>query len=166
MVVSSKVGYFAGTARHPYEPAQMRHQFATTLDNLGTDYLDIYYLHSSDFGERDHYLPGAVEVVNELGAQGLINAVGMRAPHVFAEEWAAGDGPNAAQTARFLRLFRTIRPDVVTARYNLLSPLYGEGETDILLRPPSRRRGDPETGARARAITQTGCVGVAHVRPN
>lgn len=24
-----------------------------------------------------------------------------------------------------------VRPDVVTARYNLLSPLYGDGETDI-----------------------------------
>jgi hypothetical protein len=55
IVVSSKVGYFAGTACHPYQPAQMRHRFATTLDNLGTDYLDIYHLHSSDFGPDDQY---------------------------------------------------------------------------------------------------------------
>ena len=26
VVLSSKVGYFAGTAGHPYQPAQMRHQ--------------------------------------------------------------------------------------------------------------------------------------------
>lgn len=131
VTVASKVGYFAGTARHPYEPAQMRHQFATTLDNLGTDCLDIYYLHSSDFGENDRYLPGAVEVVNELRAHGHIRAVGIRAPHVFAEEWATGNGQYAKQAARFLRLFRVIRPDVVTARYNLLSPIYSDGETDI-----------------------------------
>ncbi|MGH3778148.1 MAG: aldo/keto reductase [Pseudonocardiaceae bacterium] len=131
VVVSSKVGYFAGTAHHPYMPAQMRHQFATTLDNLGTDYVDIYYLHSSDFGEDDRYLPGAVEIIAQLRAQGLIRAVGIRAPHIFAEEWAASNGANAAETARFLRLFHTIHPEVVTARYNLLSPLYGHDETDI-----------------------------------
>ena len=131
VVVSSKVGYFAGTARHGYVPAQMRHQFATTLDNLGTDYLDVYYLHSADFGPDDRYLPGAVEFMAELKADGLIRAVGMRAPHEFAQEWAAGQGTRAESAARFLRLFTAIRPDVVTARYNLLSPLYSGGETDI-----------------------------------
>jgi len=131
VVVSSKVGYFAGTGPHPYHPAQIRHQFATTLRNLDTDYLDVYFLHSSDFGEGDGYLPGAVEVMHELRQEGLVRAIGTRAPHTFAEEWVAGDGPDAAQAARFLRLFDAIRPDVVTARYNLLSPLYAGGETDI-----------------------------------
>jgi 1-deoxyxylulose-5-phosphate synthase len=131
VVVSSKVGYFGGTSRHPYEPAQMRHQFTTTLDNLGTGYLDVYFLHSIDFGDCDRYLEPAVELLNGLREQGLIRAIGMRAPHVFAEQWAEGDGPRAAGTARWLHLFRTIQPDVVTVRYNLLSPLYGDGETDI-----------------------------------
>ncbi|MGH3791420.1 MAG: aldo/keto reductase [Pseudonocardiaceae bacterium] len=63
LIVSSKVGYFAGTARHPYDPEQMRRQFATTLDNLGTTHLDVYFLHSSDFGPDDEYLPGAVDVL-------------------------------------------------------------------------------------------------------
>ncbi|MGH3682876.1 MAG: aldo/keto reductase [Natronosporangium sp.] len=40
-------------------------------------------------------------------------------------------GPRAESTTRFLHLFDGIRPDVVTARYNLLSPIYGNGETDI-----------------------------------
>lgn len=137
VVVSSKVGYFTGTARHGYEPAQMRHQFATTLDNLGTDYLDVYYLHSSDFGPDDRYLSGAVEFMAGLKADGLISAVGMRAPHEFAHEWAAGQGPHAESAARFLHLFAAIRPDVVTARYNLLSPLYGDDETDIFAFAPA-----------------------------
>jgi aryl-alcohol dehydrogenase-like predicted oxidoreductase len=131
VVVSSKVGYFAGTGPHPYHPAQIRHQFATTLRNLGTDYLDAYFLHSSDFGEGDRYLADAVELLHGFYEQGLIRAIGMRAPHTFVEERAAGDGPGAAEAARFLHLFGAIRPDVVTARYNLLSPLYVEGETDI-----------------------------------
>jgi aryl-alcohol dehydrogenase-like predicted oxidoreductase len=131
VVISSKVGYFAGTGPHPYHPAQIRHQFATTLRNLGTDYLDVYFLHSSDFGESDQYLAGAVELLHGLREQGLVRAIGMRAPHTFAEQWAAGDGLGAAEAVRFLHLFQAIRPDVVTVRYNLLSPLYAEDETDI-----------------------------------
>jgi aryl-alcohol dehydrogenase-like predicted oxidoreductase len=131
LVISSKVGYFAGTGRHPYDPAQMRHQFTTTLDNLDTDHLDLYSLHSNDFGENDQYLETAVWVMRELREQGLIRAIGMRAPHTFAEQWATSDRPEAAGTARWLYLFDTIRPDVVTVRYNLLSPLYHPQETDI-----------------------------------
>ncbi len=133
VVVSSKVGYFAGTGPHPYHPAQIRHQFATTRRNLNTDYLDVYFLHSSDFGAGDRYLSGAVAIMNELRRRGQVRAIGMRAPHSFAEEWAGGDGPHATQAARFLHLFSPIRPDVVTARYDLLSPRYAEGETDIFV---------------------------------
>lgn len=131
LVIASKVGYFAGTARHPYQPAQIRHQLATTLDNLGTDYLDIYFLHSTDFGAHDHHLPVAVELMSQFRRQGLIRAVGLRAPHTFAEQWAGEDSPRGATTRRWLRLFHTIRPDILTARCNLLSPVYAAGETDI-----------------------------------
>jgi methylglyoxal reductase len=51
LVLSSKVGYFAGTAVHPYLPSAMRRQLETTLENLQTDHLDIYFLHNSNFGE-------------------------------------------------------------------------------------------------------------------
>ena len=37
LIISSKVGYFAGSGPHPYHPDQMRHQLNTTLANLGTD---------------------------------------------------------------------------------------------------------------------------------
>lgn len=131
LVISSKVGYFAGTARHPYQPEQIHRQFATTLDNLGTDHLDLYFLHSSGYGEDDQYLAGAVEVMRELREQGLIRALGMRAPHAFAEQWASGDDAWAATITRWLYLFGQIRPNVVTVRYNLLSPLYTAQETDI-----------------------------------
>lgn len=123
LVISSKVGYFAGTARHPYHPVQIRSQFATTLDNLGTDHLDLYSFHSTDFGENDRFLSGAIEVLRGLREQGLVRSIGMPAPHVFAAE--------RADARRWLSLFDRIRPDVVTARYNLLSPLYGADETDI-----------------------------------
>jgi len=131
VTVSSKVGYFAGTSRHPYTPAQIRHQFATTLDNLGTDYLDIYHLHSTDFGPHDQHLKPALDVIHHLRDRGQIRAIGIRAPHTFAAQWATTSTSQGAEAARFLHLFHTIRPDILTVRYNLLSPLYQPDETDI-----------------------------------
>lgn len=131
LVLSSKVGYFAGTARHPYQPEQIRRQFDTTLDNLGTDHLDLYFLHSNNFGPSEEYLPGAVAALRELREQGMIGAIGLRAPHTFALEWAGGTGPQASSTARWVYLFDQVQPDVVTVRYNLLSPRYPAQETDI-----------------------------------
>lgn len=40
-------------------------------------------------------------------------------------------GRDAAEAARFLHLFHVTRPTVVTARYNLFSPLYSVDETDV-----------------------------------
>ncbi|MEU6235612.1 aldo/keto reductase [Kitasatospora sp. NPDC047058] len=132
LTISSKVGYFADTALHPYQAAQMKRQLLTSLGNLGTDYLDLYCLHSGDFGPDDRYLEEAVDLVQRLRREGLIRAIGMRAPHEFAAEWAADPShPRAAETARFLTLFDRIQPNVLSVRYNLLSPVYGPGETDI-----------------------------------
>ncbi|QXJ25873.1 aldo/keto reductase [Actinomadura graeca] len=133
VVVSSKVGYFAGTAAHPYQPDQMRRQLDTTLANLGTDRLDLYFLHSDDFGDDDTHLQAAIGQMRAFRDQGLVGTIGMRAPHEFAAEWADSPetGWRGVQAARFLHLFTQIRPDVVTARYSLLSPTYRDGETDI-----------------------------------
>jgi aryl-alcohol dehydrogenase-like predicted oxidoreductase len=131
IIVSSKVGYHAGEAAHPYAPEQIHRQFAATLRNLGTDYLDIYFLHSGDFGADDRRLEPALATLRTLREQGRIRAVGMRAPHEFAEQWAGTHHPQATTAARFLELFGRIQPDVLTVRHNLLSPPYAPGETDI-----------------------------------
>jgi 1-deoxyxylulose-5-phosphate synthase len=142
VVVSSKVGYFTGTAVHPYAAGQVKQQFLTTLSNLGTDYLDVYFLHSVDFGPDDRYLDETVATVREFRGQGLIRAVGMRAPHEFAQEWATATGhPRQAQAARFLALFNRIQPDVLTVRHNLLSPLCTTAETDIFAFARTRKVG-------------------------
>lgn len=132
VVITSKVGYFAGTGRHPYQAHQIRHQLDTTLDNLGTDHLDVYFLHSNDFGPDDRHLDEAIDQMHAFQRQGLIRAVGMRAPHDFAVEWAIGpDTRWSRDAARFLHLFAAVRPDVLTVRHNLLSHQYKPGETDV-----------------------------------
>jgi len=84
LVLSSKTGYFAGTAAHPYLPSAMRRQLETTLENLQTDHLDIYFLHNSEFGPGDQYLDNAITQMRAFQDQGLIKAIGMRGPHRFA----------------------------------------------------------------------------------
>lgn len=112
---------------------QMRRQLGSTLANLGTDYLDLYFFHSTDFGEGDQYLRSAVKQMRSFVEHGLVRAVGMRAPHTFALEWATGPSRDRRcyEAARFLHLYEEIRPDVLTVRHNLLSPLYAPGETDV-----------------------------------
>ncbi|MFC0037288.1 aldo/keto reductase [Actinomadura rayongensis] len=132
VTVSSKVGYFASAA-HPYAAEQMRRQLERTLRHLGIDYLDLYFFHSTDFGEGDQYLARAVKQMRAFVEHGLVRAIGMRAPHTFALEWATGPSHDhrCHEAARFLHLYQKIRPDVLTVRYNLLSPLYAPGETDV-----------------------------------
>lgn len=126
VAVCGKTGYFAGTAPHPYDPGHMRRQLEQTLENLGTDYLDLYALHHHDFGPDDRYLPGAVEAMRGFQREGLVRAVGMRGPHRYAPHRLA-PGPRQDKHARFRALFDQVRPDVLAVRFNLLTPLAPDG---------------------------------------
>ena len=123
VVLTSKVGYFAGTAPNAYQPVHMRHQLEQSLANLGTDYLDIYFLHNFDFGPDDAFLAGAIEQMHAFRAQGLIRAIGMRGPHRLATERL--HTPQSARTdkhTRFRDVFSLVRPDLLAVRFNLLTP--------------------------------------------
>lgn len=123
LVLTSKVGYFAGTAAHGYEPIHMRHQLEQTLHNLSTDYLDIYFLHHPDFGIDDRWLAGAVDAMRGFREQGLVRAIGIRGPHRYAPERINGTaGSRPDKFARFERLFLHVEPDVLAVRDNLLTP--------------------------------------------
>lgn len=97
LVISSKVGWFLGTAKHAYEPHHIRQQCEQSLLNLKRDYLDIYYFHHSDFGPNDCYLDQACEVMQRLQSEGKIRCIGLSA---YTEK-------------DFKRLVPIIRPSVV-----------------------------------------------------
>jgi aryl-alcohol dehydrogenase-like predicted oxidoreductase len=123
VVVCSKVGYFRGTAANAYQPLHLRHQLEQTLENLGTDYLDVYFLHNFDFGPGDAYLPAAIEQVRGFQAAGLVRAVGMRGPHRLAtERLSTPKTERGDKHARFREVFALVRPEVLAVRYNLLTP--------------------------------------------
>ncbi|MEU7028897.1 aldo/keto reductase [Streptomyces sp. NPDC046275] len=132
VVLSSKVGYHRGTARHAYLPSAMRRQLETTLENLHTDHLDIYFLHNSDFGPDDRYLDEAVAQMRAFQSEGLITAVGMRGPHRYAtERVTVAKEQRGDKYARFAHLAEKIRPDYLAARFNALTPPPAAGRPDI-----------------------------------
>jgi methylglyoxal reductase len=129
LVLSSKTGYFAGTAAHPYLPSAMRRQLETTLENLQTGHLDIYFLHNSEFGPGDQYLDGAITQMRAFQEQGLVKAIGMRGPHRFAtDRLTIPRQQREDKYARFRRLFDLIRPGYLAVRLNALTP---PGRDDI-----------------------------------
>ncbi|HEY8985335.1 MAG TPA: aldo/keto reductase [Streptomyces sp.] len=132
LVLSSKVGYFTGTAAHAYDPRHMRRQLETTLDNLRTDHLDIYFLHNAEFGPHDRYLEGAITAMRTFQSEGLITTIGMRGPHRFATERVTVPKPQRADKhARFRHLFTLVEPDYLAVRHNALTPPPPAGQQDI-----------------------------------
>jgi aryl-alcohol dehydrogenase-like predicted oxidoreductase len=123
LVLTSKVGYFAGTASHGFEPRQMRRQLEQTLDNLGTTYLDIYFFHHSNFGEDQSLLEPSAEAMRSFQAEGLVRAVGMRGPHRYASERSTTvPGRRSDKFSQFKKAFEEINPDILAVRDNALTP--------------------------------------------
>lgn len=123
IVLSSKVGYFAGTAEHGFDPRHMRRQLAQTLDNLGTDHLDIYGLHHHDFGSGDQWLQPAIDAMHAFMGEGIIRAISLRGPHRFApDRLSTPPALRGDKIARFRALFDQVRPDILAVRDNLLTP--------------------------------------------
>ncbi len=123
IVLASKVGYFAGTAEHGFEPRHMRRQLEQSLDNLGTDHLDIYAFHHPNFGADDRWLDPALEAMRACRDEGIIKAIGMRGPHRFAlDRLTTPPDQHGDKIARFRALFDRAQPDILAIRDNLLTP--------------------------------------------
>ncbi|MFJ8018776.1 aldo/keto reductase [Streptomyces sp. NPDC096311] len=135
LLISSKVGRIRGSAPHPYAGRHIRHQFQQTQDNLYIDdALDLYVLDSWDFGQKDRYLGTAIDQMHTLQQLGEIKAIGLRGPYTH---YGATPAARAACAARFLQLFRLIRPNVIWTRLNALTPvipLEGENLFDFTAR--------------------------------
>ena len=132
LVLSGKVGYFAGTAAHAYSPSHMRRQLEATLENLCTDHLDLYAFHNENFGTDDRFLEAAIEQMQAFRREGLIKAIGMRGPHRFAtERMTTAKGRRAEKRSRFLQLLTRIKPDYVALRFNAFTPVPRVADTPL-----------------------------------
>jgi len=105
-VIATKVGHFPGTAAHAFDPLHIRHQCEQSLQNLGRDYIDLYYLHHGDFGPNGEWLQGAADTLNALVAEGKIRLKGQSA---YSDE-------------HFARAVPVVQPMVLQSWANALQP--------------------------------------------
>jgi len=131
VIISSKVGYFRGCAPHGFDPLNMRHQLEMSLQNLDTEYIDIYFFHHLDFGSDDKYLRGAISQMQNFRDQGHIRYFGLRGPHKFSLDRQSKEIGSNSSYERFGKLAELINPDVISLRYNMISPTYDNPETDL-----------------------------------
>lgn len=115
IILASKVGWFKGTAKHPFERIHIRHQLEQSLTNLKTDYVDIYYLHNPYFGDNDEYLEGAAEEVHRLKTEGKIRVIGQ----------------SAYSYEQFTHVCPVTNPEVLQLPYNAMNSPFDSPETDI-----------------------------------
>ncbi len=115
IVLATKTGWFKGTAIHPYEPLHVRHQLEQSLQNLQTDYVDIFYLHNPFFGEDDCYLQPAAEVVHRMKEEGKIRVIGQ----------------SAYSYDQFLRVCPVSQPEVLQLPFNAMQSPFDMPENNI-----------------------------------
>ncbi|GLX67071.1 aldo/keto reductase [Paenibacillus glycanilyticus] len=115
VVVASKVGWFRGTAPNAMQPVHIRHQLEQTLTNLGTDYVDLFYFHNTNFGPEDLYLEEAADTMRELQKEGKIRVIGQ----------------SAYSYADFMRVCPVTRPDVLQFHYNAFGSEFDRQGTNL-----------------------------------
>lgn len=75
--LASKVGWDPGSHSHYYHPEQIRRQLESSLRNLRTDHIDLYYFHHCDFGPNGEYLDEAVDLLQSFRSDGKIRFIGL-----------------------------------------------------------------------------------------
>ncbi len=108
ILLASKVGWDPGGYEHFYHPELIRARLARSLELLGTDYVDLYYLHHCDFGDDDRFLDDAVALLREFRDEGKIRFIGL-------SDWDA---------TKIMRVIERVDPDVVQAYRNVMDDAY------------------------------------------
>lgn len=81
VILASKVGFLDATGRQDFSPAHIRQSLDGSLQRLGTDFLDIYQLHSPAIETLERN-PEALETMKCLKQEGLVKyyGVSLRSP--------------------------------------------------------------------------------------
>lgn len=124
LIIGSKVGYFKGTSIHPYHPLNMRNQLEMSLQNLRTDYLDIYDFHNLYFGDQDEYKDDAISTMMKFKEEGKIRFIGLRFGHRYRySHKKENDIEKKSVLKEFLETASLVNPDIVKSHFSILTPL-------------------------------------------
>ena len=108
VLLSTKVGWDPGTWGHYYHPEQIRRQLESSLRNLHTDRIDLYYLHHCDFGQQGEYLDEAVNLLRGFRDAGKIRFIGL-------SDW---------KSEAIAKYASRVNPDVVQCYRNVVDDKY------------------------------------------
>ena len=75
--LATKVGWDQGPHKYWYNPDHMRTNVERSLQNLGTDCVDLLYLHHCNFGNQDETFDSALETVRRFQEEGKTKFVGL-----------------------------------------------------------------------------------------
>jgi myo-inositol catabolism protein IolS len=106
--LASKVGWIRGDHPHHYHPDQMRIQLETSLRNLRTDVIDLYYFHHCRFGPDGEYLDDALATMHGFRDEGKIRSIGL-------SDWSSDE---------VMRYVERIDPDSVQVYRNVVDDDY------------------------------------------
>lgn len=106
--LATKVGWDPGSYDHFYYPKLIADHLERSLENLRTDYVDLYYFHHCDFGPDDRYLDDALAQMRSLRERGLFKYLGL-------SDWNASN---------IMRVIDRIDPDVVQPYRNVVDDDY------------------------------------------
>src|SRR5512140_2174901 len=106
--LATKVGWDPGDYPHFYHPDQLRKQMETSLRNLETDRVDLYYLHHCDFGLDDRFFDDAIALLRRFREEGKIRFIGL-------SDWS---------DAKIMRFVERADPDVVQPYRNVVDDTY------------------------------------------
>jgi len=156
VLVSSKVGFFLGTAAHAYEPHHIRAQCEQSLINLRRDAIDIYYLHNTNFGENGRYLDGAAEILHRLKEEGKVRLVGLSGGPSNLVKYVPRVKPDVLQTRATMMDRKALDPGTafrkMCEKRRLQVVCFSPFEQGLLLakysseNPPKFERGDVRRG--------------------
>jgi aryl-alcohol dehydrogenase-like predicted oxidoreductase len=106
--LASKFGYQRGGADHFYDATYMREQCETSLCDLRTDVIDLYYFHHCDFGPNDEYFDDALAVMRRFREEGKIRFIGL-------SDW---------DSRKIMKFIDRVDPDVVQPFRNVIDDDY------------------------------------------
>jgi len=106
--LASKFGWMKGPSGHWYDPKFMRHQADSSLRNLKTDVIDLYYFHHCDFGPNDEYFEDALATMRALREEGKIRFIGL-------SDW---------DSRKVMKFISRVDPDVVQPFRNIVDDQY------------------------------------------
>ncbi len=106
--LATKVGWDPGSHGHYYHPEQIRRQLESSLRNLRTDHIDLYYLHHCDFGPHGEYLDEAVDLLHTFRDAGGIRFIGL-------SDW---------KSEAIVKYASRVNPDVIQCYRNVVDDAY------------------------------------------